>query len=441
MKRSCVTIRAQGVELAGDLAISPGARDLIVLVHGPDRAHYHPDECDMARRFEETGRATLRVDLLSATEQDLPQSAMGRPDPEHQAMRLAEVLDWTRAQRAPRALPLGVFASGTGSEVALRAALLRPDLVQALVIRGDRDHLNGAPTLARLSTPTLILVAGSDDEAIAAGRLLVQRTPRAQLEIVTDAWHSLEGARGHAQLALAAMEFFDQVLPSHPARGQLPSFQHRRHAGERLAEQLAEHAGRPGAIVLAIPKGGVPIGAEVARRLGLPLDVVVTRRVCAPGARNEVIGAVGPDGVLVTDVVPTPEASAAELGAEIARQRRAVRRSERALRAGQPPLRLEGRTVLLVDDGMITGASMRAAVAWARMHLAGRVVVAVPVAPARTIEQVAREADELFCLASPVELTSLGPCYQQFPSLDTGDLAAELARAHADVPLAVSPPQ
>jgi putative phosphoribosyl transferase len=142
-----------------------------------------------------------------------------------------------------------------------------------------------------------------------------------------------------------------------------------------------------------------------------------------------VLGAVGPDGVVVCDHELAHRFSPTEISSEIARQRAAVSRLEDALRAGRVPPDVHGKVVVLVDDGMITGSSMRAAVAWARGHGAARVVVAVPVSPPHTVKRLADEADEVVCLAAPLDFTSIAGFYDEFPHPDTGEVAAELARA------------
>jgi len=325
-----------------------------------------------------------------------------------QAQRLNDVIDWARSEPSIGGLAPGLYGSGEGGAIALEAIALRPGLVLALVLRGD--HANLAVSTPRpQAVPALFI--GSPDRA-----------------------------RGPAEVARLASAFFVENLASGtrgasgtlppPGEPPSPTFLHRQHAGAQLAAQLSRYAGRPDVIVLAIPHGGVPVGVAVARALGAPLDVIVTRRLCAPGMAQLALGAVGPDGVLVCDHELAPRFSPSDIGAEIARERRELQLCERALRGLRPPPEVKGKTVLLVDDGMITGTSMRAAVAWARLQLAARVVVAVPVAPAQAVKQVAGEADEVICLSPPIDFTSIASCYADFRRPDTGDVATQLASAH-----------
>ncbi|HJQ65995.1 MAG TPA: phosphoribosyltransferase family protein [Gemmatimonadales bacterium] len=195
-------------------------------------------------------------------------------------------------------------------------------------------------------------------------------------------------------------------------------FSTRRAAGQELGEELAR-LGLQEPVVLALPRGGVPVGYEVARRLGAPLDLLVVRKVGAPGHPELAIGAVGR---LVT--VSDPE-TLAYLGvlqrtfeATAARERREVQRRERALRGGRPPLDLQGRTAILVDDGLATGSTMLAAVRVAARLGAREVIVAVPVASRQAIERVQTEADRVISLLVPEPFAAVGYWYEDFTQTD-----------------------
>jgi putative phosphoribosyl transferase len=232
----------------------------------------------------------------------------------------------------------------------------------------------------------------------------------------------------------------DLTLPA-PARGRVVlgdggattatvrRFADRRDAGARLAEMLGAYAHAPDVIVLAIPRGGAPVADEVARALAAPLGTVVVRKVLVPGHHQEVIGAIGPEGVLVTDPACTSHAcSHAELSAELVRERLALRRRERLLTAGMPTPPVLGKTVIVVDDGMTSGSSMRAAVAWARLRLAARVVVAVPIAPAETVRRLALEADQVVCVATPADFRGIADAYEDYHRVSEGDVVRILLR-------------
>jgi len=207
---------------------------------------------------------------------------------------------------------------------------------------------------------------------------------------------------------------------------------HDRHdAGQALAGLLERYAGNPDVAVLALPRGGVPVGAEVARRLGVPLDVMVVRKLGVPGHEELAMGALASGGVLVlnrdvVDGLGIPEEVIQEVAAREARE---LERRERAYRGERPPQEVAGRTVILVDDGLATGSTMRAAVAALRRRGPKRLVVAVPVAAASTCEALAGEVDEIVCGQTPEPFRAVGLWYQDFSQTTDEEVHAELGGA------------
>lgn len=205
-------------------------------------------------------------------------------------------------------------------------------------------------------------------------------------------------------------------------------FQDRVDAGRRLAEALEEHAGG-GTVVLGIPRGGVIVGEILARTLGVALDVVVPRKVGAPGNPELGLGAVAP-GVRVLDpwLIERLGVSDDYLEREIAAQEAETVRRLHAYRAGRPPVDLAGRTVIVVDDGVATGGTAVAALRWARAQGADRVVLAVPVAPPQTLDRLRHEADEVVVLATPEPFLAVGEWYEVFDQTSDEEVVAALAR-------------
>lgn len=187
-------------------------------------------------------------------------------------------------------------------------------------------------------------------------------------------------------------------------------------AGELLAEKLQEYKGKK-AIILAIPRGGVATGSGVAKKLGLPLEVIVTRKIGAPDNPELAIGAVGEtEGSLWLNGKLVKELGVSQdyLDSEIKIQKLEIKRREKVYREGREPLDLKKKTVILVDDGLATGATMMAAVREVRNMGAGKVVVAVPVAAPDTIERLKKEADEVICLETPSLFFAVGQWYENF---------------------------
>ncbi|TMA68870.1 MAG: phosphoribosyltransferase [Deltaproteobacteria bacterium] len=193
-------------------------------------------------------------------------------------------------------------------------------------------------------------------------------------------------------------------------------FRDRAHAGRVLAAALARYAHRRDVIVLALPRGGVPVGCEVARALGVPLDVFVVRKLGVPGHEELAMGAIASGGVrlLNEDVVALAGVSEEAIDEVAAREAAEIRRRERVYRGDRGPPDLRGRTVILVDDGLATGASMRAAAAAVRRQGPAWVVVAVPAAAADTCETLRGEVDELVCLMTPEPFHAVGLWYEDF---------------------------
>lgn len=207
------------------------------------------------------------------------------------------------------------------------------------------------------------------------------------------------------------------------------SFEDRADAGERLAKALTEFAGSD-CVVLAIPRGGVVIGEIVARVLGAPLDVVVPRKIGAPGNPELGIGAVAP-GVRVLDPIMVAAMNVGDeyLEREIASQEAEIERRLHVYRAGRPPVDVRGKTAIVVDDGVATGGTAVAALRWAHAQGAGRVVLAVPVAPAQSLARLESEADEVVVLAAPSPFFAVGEWYRRFDQTSDTEVVEALARA------------
>lgn len=208
-------------------------------------------------------------------------------------------------------------------------------------------------------------------------------------------------------------------------------FADRRDAGRVLAQRLSKYAGRSDVIVLALPRGGVPVGYEVATLLGAPLDVLIVRKIGAPWNEELAVGAIASGDTLVLD-----NALLRDLGIEshaidevIAAERKELQRRELLYRQGRPFPTVAGKTVILVDDGLATGATMLAAVRSMRVHQPARVVVAVPVAAEEVCEMVEREAGECVCAATPPRLYAVGAWYHDFAQTTDDEVRALLARA------------
>jgi len=211
----------------------------------------------------------------------------------------------------------------------------------------------------------------------------------------------------------------------------LTRFRDRREAGRVLAQELAAYARRPDVVVLALPRGGVPVAYEVARALGAPLDVFLVRKLGVPGHEELAMGAVATGGVRVLNdqVVRALGIPPDVIDMVAAWEQQELARRERLYRGDRPPPDVKGRTVILVDDGLATGATMRAALAALRQQQPARRVVAVPTAAAQTCDALRTEADDVVCATTPEPFDAVGFWYEDFSQTTDDEVRELLARA------------
>ncbi len=208
-------------------------------------------------------------------------------------------------------------------------------------------------------------------------------------------------------------------------------FADRPEAGELLATKLTAYANRPDVVVLALPRGGVPVAFAVARALRAPLDVFLVRKLGVPGHEELARGAIASGGVRVLndEVVRYLRIPDAVIDEVAAREMQEISRRERLYRGDRPPLHVQGRTTILVDDGLATGATMRAAIAALRQLRPARVVVAVPTAAPDPCEELGAEVDEIVCARTPEPFYAVGLWYEDFSQTTDEEVRELLARA------------
>ena len=208
-------------------------------------------------------------------------------------------------------------------------------------------------------------------------------------------------------------------------------FRDRSEAGRQLAAALAKYVERPNLMVLALPRGGVPVGYEVAHALHAPLDIMLVRKLGVPGHEELAMGAIAPGGIriLSDEVIAAFAVTQRDIAAIAAQEQDELDRREEAYRDGRPLPIIRDRTVVLVDDGLATGSTMRAAALAIRAQEPAHLVVAVPVAPAETCAALKREADEVICLISPEPFFAVGNWYEDFAQVDDDEVHQLLERA------------
>ena len=208
-------------------------------------------------------------------------------------------------------------------------------------------------------------------------------------------------------------------------------FRNRVEAGHLLAKRLTQYANRPDVLVLALPRGGVPVGYEVARALNAPLDVFVVRKLGVPGHEELAMGAIASGGVRVLNgsVIEGLNIPEDVIDAVAEQEFRELERRERAYRDDRPAPNVQGRTIILVDDGIATGSTMKAAVEALRQLEASRIVVATPTAALSTVREMRPDVDELVAVMTPADFAGVGQWYEDFSQTSDQEVRDLLERA------------
>ncbi|MGO9941270.1 MAG: phosphoribosyltransferase family protein [Rhodoblastus sp.] len=399
--------------LPGQLCLPPDPRGLILFAHGSGSSRFSPRNQFVAEAFQRGAFATLLFDLLHENEAEDRHNVF---DIGLLGSRVVEAIDWTQKDDRTFALPLGLFGASTGAAAALSAAATRKNIVGAVVSRGGRPDL-AEPWLDAVRAPTLLIVGGDDGQVLALNRAARRqlRCP-SKLTVIPGASHLFEEA-GALEAALTdAMGWFEAHLQ---ARNIV--FDSREAAGRLLASALLRRApSRP--LVFALPRGGAAVAAEIARALDAPLDLILSRKIGAPRQPELALGAAvdgdQPEIVLNHDIVAAYGVGRAEIERLASRQFAEIERRRDLYLGDAPPISAQGRSAILVDDGIATGASMEAAIHALKRRGPQKIILAVPVAAREAAVRLGGLVDETIALLTPETFFGIGEFYRDFHQLE-----------------------
>lgn len=209
-------------------------------------------------------------------------------------------------------------------------------------------------------------------------------------------------------------------------------FKNRTEAGQKLAALLISYKNQPHTIVLALPRGGLPVGYEIAKALKLPLDVFLARKLGVPGNEELAFGAIafGDAEVLNEDIISQLGLPQKAINAVRLQERAILQKRNELYRQGKPPPSLKGKNILLVDDGAATGATLKAVLKALYTCSCKSIIIALPVAPSETVKQLSREADQVICAATPEPFFSIGSWYESFPQVENETVTKLLEKQH-----------
>jgi putative phosphoribosyl transferase len=444
-------IISEGVE--GDLTIPLAAQAIVLFAHGSGSGMYSSRNQFVAAVLNNKGIATLLVDLLNQEEKRIDEETKHlRYNIGLLARRFAAVTNWLAQQPETRDLAIGYFVSSTGAAAALITAE-RLGLAKAIVTRGGRPDLAGESALHQVKAPILFIVGGNDTPVITMNKRALELLSNAEakeLAIIPGATHLFGETGKMEEVAQIAADWFECYLLRNGKKkfhnrysrittrsGLLSSlrnkyafqmkFKDRFAAGEILSLALGKYKNDQGGVtVIGIARGGVVVADPIAEKLDADFDIIVPRKLRSPHDSENAIGAVMHDGSVYLDTSTLEiqrDISSEYIYMEKLEQKRQIERRLSMYRPYTREYRIRDRTVILVDDGIATGATMIAAARWARKQETKRLIIAAPVAPKQVVEHLKNEADQIQVIRNPSEFKAVEQFYQEFATVSDDQIA------------------
>jgi putative phosphoribosyl transferase len=453
MKEYDVTILEN---LEGSLTIPLGAQAIVLFAHGSGSSRYSSRNKLIGTALNNHGIATLLVDLLSEDEKRIDEETKQlRYNIELLAERFAAISNWLNEQPETRDLQVGYFGSSTGAAAALVAAS-RLGNVKAIISRGGRPDLVGESILHQIRASTLFIVGSNDTCVIAMNKRAfksLHNTEAKELAIIPGAGHLFEEPGKMEEVANVATNWFGchllrtnkKTFHSKNVRITIREFlsslwdmhafqlkfKDRFAAGEILSSKLRRYKNNQGGVtVIGIAKGGVVVADPIAEKLNADFDIIVPRKLRSPHNSENAIGSIMQDGSVYLDTSTLKNQnniSNEYIDIEKLEQKKEMERRLSTYRPYSGEYKIRSRTVILVDDGVATGATMIAAARWIRKQEPKQLIMAAPVAPRHVVERLKEEADEIEVIRNPLNFKVVEQFYQHFAAI-SDDQILQIAR-------------
>jgi putative phosphoribosyl transferase len=451
-------IISEGVE--GDLTIPLAAQAIVLFAHGSGSGRYSSRNQFVAAVLNNKGIATLLVDLLNQEEKRIDEETKHlRYNIGLLARRFAAVTNWLAQQPETRDLAIGYFGSSTGAAAALITAE-RLGLAKAIVTRGGRADLAGESALHQVKAPILFIVGGNDTSEIAINKRALELLSNAEakeLAIIPSATHLFEEPGKMEEVAQIAADWFECYLLRTGKRkfhnrysrittrsGLLSSmrnkyafqmkFKDRFAAGEILSSTLGKYKNdQDGVTVIGIARGGVVVADRIAEKLNADFDVIVPRKLRSPLNSENAFGSIMQDGSVYLDASTLQtqnDISNEYIGMEKLEQKKEMERRLTIYRPYSGEYKIRDRTVILVDDGIATGATMIAAARWIRKQEPKLLIIAAPVTPRQVVERLREEADRIEVIRIPSEFRAVEQFYQEFDVVSDDQIIQTVRRRY-----------
>lgn len=416
-----------GIYLRANLNIPAGASSLVLFSHGSGSSRFSKRNQYVAEALNQAGIATLLTDLLTIQEDEMYEN---RFDIDLITQRLVSITNHVIKMPGLQKLKIGYFGASTGAASALKAAAQLPDIVMTVVSRGGRPDL-AKNALPRVIAPTLLIVGSLDYGVIELNEQAYKELHcEKKMEVVEGATHLFEESGKLEEVAALAVKWFaDHLQPTSITKDLFP-FKDRNDAARKLMRFLNNYKDK-NCVILAVPRGGIPIAYTIAKNFHFPVELLMTKKIGHPLQQELAIGAVNlEDSVLDEQLSATVDPT--YIGSEIKRIRQLLKENYKKFMGDHQPLDLENKILLIVDDGIATGNTILSSIKMLRQKKPEKIVVAVPVAPRETAERISREVDDFICLYTPDPFIGVGLHYVNFSQVSDSEVISLLKNIHQE---------